>query len=128
MKKFIRIFGVMFLAVFVLTSLNPGDCLARKKQKYRKELTDDPNLEEANESYKKAVRFIKRGDGAFHKRPGEAKQSYSTAESYLNSAIFELKKLGHKNDIDVSKEIMFCENLQSNTHVKAGKLKKYMRN
>ncbi len=121
MKSVIRICSLMLLAAFVAASINPAACFARKLPKYQEELSTDPKLAEANELYKKAIGYIHRGDGAFYKRPGEAVQLYSNGESYLNDTVFTLKEIAYKSNIDVSKEIAFCEDLRRKTHVKTNK-------
>jgi hypothetical protein len=118
MKKFIKVLSLAVLAVFVIALFVPTECLARRHEKYQENLTDNQQLGEANAIYKKAVRFMERGDGAFRKRPGEAAALYFDAESYLNSTIFKLNELKQKFSIDVSKEIGLCEELWRKTHVK----------
>jgi hypothetical protein len=120
MKLTVRFFVLSVAAFFVLASFHSPDCFARKREKYQQELTDNKKLQEANRIYKKAVRYIERGDGALRKRPGEALQLYSNAESYLNNTIYKLNELGQAEDIDVSKEVTFCEELWRETHVKTG--------
>lgn len=122
MKKCIRICSLVILVMFVALSINPTDSFARRHHKYQQELTDNPKLDEANKLYKKAVHSIEYGDGVHE--PKRAAQHYADAESYLRRTIFALKELGNKYDIDVTKEVAFCENLERETHSKQGMAKK----
>ena len=124
MKKYIRIYSLVILAMFVALSINPLDCFAWR-QKYQQELTDNPKLDEANRLYKKAVHLLKYGDGVHE--PKRAAQHYADAESYLRRAIFALKELGNKHTIDVTKEVEFCEKLEKETHSKQGMAKRELR-
>ena len=124
MKRFIRICSLVLLATFVITSISPTVCFARKREKYQQELTDNPQLAEANEIYKRAIRYIEKGDGLLYRRPGEAAQLYSNAESYFNNAAFKLKEISYQKNVDVSKEIEFCKQLERKAHVKYGKARK----
>ena len=112
------------LAIFVVFSINPGDCFAWG-QKYRQELTDNPKLDEANRLYKKAISSLEDGDGVHE--PQRAAEFYSNAESDLTKTILKLKELGQKESIDVSKEVEFCEKLLRETHSKQGMAKRESR-
>ena len=124
MKKCIVICGLVIMAAFVVSTINPADCFAWR-QKYQQELTDNPKLEEANKLYEKSIRWIEDGDGVHESE--RAAQFYSNAEEYLRRAIYALKELGTKYTIDVTKETDFCEKLQRETHSKQGDAKRYSR-
>ena len=117
MKKCMGICSMIMLAMFVASSIVPAGCFA-SRQEYKKELTDNPKLDEANKLYEKAIRWIEDGDGVHE--PERAAQFYSNAEEYLRRAIYALKELGTKYTIDVTKETDFCEKLQKETHSKQG--------
>jgi hypothetical protein len=85
---------------------------------YRRELTNNPELAEANTSYKKAIRWLDKAECSL--APEQAEKSYITAESYLSDAIFKLEKLGHDRDIDVSEDLYYCEKIKTETDVKIG--------
>ena len=121
MKKCIGICSLVMLAIFIAASINPADCFAWR-QKYQQELTDNPKLDEANNLYKKAIRWIEDGDGVHE--PQRAAEFYSKAEEYLRRTIFALKELGSKYAIDVTKEIEFCKKLQRDTHSAQGNAKR----
>ena len=124
MKKYIGVCSLVLLAMFVVASINTVDCFAWK-QKYQQELTDNSKLDEANRLYKKAIPWIEDGDGVHE--PQRAVQFYANAESYLTKTILKLKELGQKHNIDVSKEIEFCEKLLRETHSKQGMAKRESR-
>lgn len=121
MKKYIGICSVVLLAMFVVASIGPADCFAWKQQ-YKQELTDNPKLDEANKLYKKAISWIKDGDGVHE--PQRAATFYANAESYLTKTILKLKELGQQDSIDVSKEVEFCEKLLRETHSTQGMAKR----
>ena len=120
MKKYIVIVSLVMLAMFVVASIGPAACFAR--QKYQEELTDNPKLDEANNLYKKAIRWIEDGDGVHESQ--RAATFYSNAESYLTKTILKLKELGQEQNIDVSKEVEFCEKLLKETHSHQGMAKR----
>lgn len=122
MKKCILICSVAVAAMFAVISMHPADCFAWG-EKYQEELTDNPKLDEVNSIYKKALRWIKDGDTVHQSQ--RAAEFYDTAESYLTSTIFKLKELGNKYDIDVTKEVAYCEKAQRETHSKQGDAKRY---
>ena len=124
MKKCIGICSLVMLAIFIAASINPADCFAWR-QKYQQELTDNPKLDEANKLYEKAIRWIEDGDGVHE--PQRAAEFYSNAEEYLRRTIFALKKLGNEQNIDVTKEVEFCERLQRDTHSAQGDAKRESR-
>ena len=121
MKKYFWIYSFAVLVVFTVTSIAPGVCFAWK-QKYQEELTDNPKLAEANKLYKKAIHQIKYGDGVHE--PQRAVERYAKAEAYLGSTVDALDELGHEYNLDVTKEIEFCEKLNKETHSKYGMAKR----
>lgn len=121
MKKYIGICSLVILAMFVVALIVPSDCFAWRQQ-YKQELTDNPKLDEANTLYKKAIRWVKDGDGVHE--PQRAAEFYANSESYLTKTILKLKELGLKESIDVSKEVEFCEKLLKETHSKQGMAKR----
>ncbi len=121
MKKYIMIGSLVMLAMFIIASVVPADCFAWRPQ-YKQELTDNPKLDEANTLYKKAIRWIEDGDGVHE--PQRAATFYANAESYLTKTILKLKELGLKENIDVSKEVDFCEKLNRETHSHQGMAKR----
>ena len=120
MKKYIGICSLIILAMFIVASINAVDCFAR--QKYQQELTDNPKLDEANTLYKKAIRWIEDGDGVHE--PQRAAQFYNNGEEYLRRTVYALRELGKEYEIDVTKEIEFCEKLQKETHSAQGDAKR----
>lgn len=120
MAKDKRIFSYLFLGFLIVSFVGCATC----KVPYKKELTGDPRLEEANISYKKALRWIKKGQCAA--TAAKTQESYLTASSYLSDAVFKLKQLGHDKDIDVSDDIYYCENIKLEIHVKEGAARKEM--
>ena len=121
MKKYIGFFSLVILTIFIAALVNTADCFAFRPQ-YQQELTDNPKLDEANRLYKKAVKWIKDGDGVHESE--RASQFYANAESYLTKAALKLKELGQKYSIDVSREVEFCEKMLRETHVKQGMAKR----
>ena len=124
MKKYIVIGSLAMLAMFVASSINPADCFA-SRQEYKKELTDNPKLDEANNLYKKAIRWIEDGDGVHE--PQRAATFYANAEEYLRRTVVALKELGSKYDIDVTKDVEYCEKLEREIHSSQGDAKRYSR-
>lgn len=124
MKNIIRICSLAMLAIFIVVSINAADCFAWKQQ-YKQKLTDNAKLDEANTLYKKAIRWIGDGDGVHESQRAAA--FYANAESYLTKTILKLKELGLKENIDVSKEVDFCEKLLMETHSKQGMAKRESR-
>ncbi|MBN1527148.1 MAG: hypothetical protein JW919_06180 [Candidatus Omnitrophica bacterium] len=123
MKKYIGICGLIMLAMFVVGSIIPADCFSR--QRYQRELTDNPKLDAANRLYKKAISWIRDGDSV--PEPQRAVGFYANAESYLTKTVLKLKELGQKENIDVSKEVEFCEKLLRETHASQGMAKRASR-
>jgi len=124
MKKCIGFCSLALLAMFVASSINPGDCFA-ERQEYRQELTDNPKLDEANRLYKKAISSIEDGDNVHESQ--RAATFYADAESYLRKATFALKELGNEYSIDVTKETEYCEELEREIHSSQGDAKRYSR-
>ena len=121
MKKCIGVCSLVILAIFIVAAVYPANCFAWR-QKYQQELTDNPKLDEANKLYKEAIRWIEDGDGVHE--PQRAVQFYNNGEEYLRRTIFELKERGNQYNIDVTKEIEFCEKLQRDTHSAQGDAKR----
>ena len=115
MKRFV-LYSVLFFAA-ALTAISLSAC-ATNRAAYRSELTQNPKFEEANISYKKALRLIRDGDAV--PEPERAAQNYEQAESCLADAIFKLKEIGHENGIDVSEDVYYCQKIQGETHSKKG--------
>ena len=120
MKKYIRGFGILVLGIVVISLSSCATC----GTSYRRELSQNPNLREANVSYKKAINWLDKAECSL--TPAEAERSYTTAESYLSDTIFKLKGLGHDNNIDVSEDVYYCEKIKRETNVKIGTADKAM--
>ena len=114
MKKYIRGFSILVLGIVVISLSGCATC----KTPYRRELSSNPNLREANASYKKAIDWLDKAECSLV--PSEAQRSYRTAESYVSDAIFKLEKQGHENNIDVSEDVYYCEKIKRETDVKIG--------
>ena len=114
MKKYIRGFSILVLGIVVISLSGCATC----GTSYRKELSNNPNLREANASYKKAIDWLDKAECS--SVPSEAERSYRTAESYVSDAIFKLKELGHNNNIDVSEDVYYCEKIKRETDVQIG--------
>jgi len=114
MKKYIQGFSILVLGIVVISLSGCATC----KTPYRRELSRNPNFREANESYKKAIDWLDKAECS--STPFQAKEFYTTAESYLSDAIFKLKEQGHNNNIDVSEDIYYCERIKTETDVKIG--------
>ena len=114
MKEYIR--GFKFLALGVVVILFSG--CASCGTPYRRELSNNPDLKEANTSYKKAINWLDKAECSTI--PAEAGKSYITAESYVSDAIFKLNEEGHNNNIDVSEDLYYCEKIKKETDVKIG--------
>ena len=114
MKEYIRGFSILVLGIAVISLSGCATC----GTPYRRELSNNPNLAEANASYKKAIDWLDKAECS--SIPAEAERFYTTAESYVSDAIFKLKKLGHDNDISVSEDVYYCEKIKRETDVKIG--------
>ena len=114
MRHYIRGFSIL---VFVIAVISVSGC-ATCGTAYRRELSDNSALAEANVSYKKAIDWLDKAECA--STPDEAQRSYRTAESYLSDAIFKLKEEGYNNNIDVSEDVYYCEKIKRETDVKIG--------
>ncbi len=114
MKRYIRVFSILVLGIVVISLSGCATC----RTPYRRELSNDHRFREANESYKKAIDWLDKAECA--SKPAEAEESYRTAESYVSDAIFKLKKLGYDNNIDVSRDVYYCERIKTETDVKIG--------
>ena len=113
-KKCIRRFSVLVLGIAVIALSGCATC----QTSYRRELSNNPNLREANESYKKAIDWLDKAECS--SMPSEAERSYRTAESYVSDAIFKLKEAGNNKNIDVSEDVYYCEKIKRETDVKIG--------
>ncbi len=114
MIKYIRRFSIMVLVIGVILLNGCATC----KTPYRRELSNNPDLREANVSYKKAISWLDKAECA--SIPYQAKESYATAESYVSDAIFKLEKSGQENNINVSEDVDYCEKIKRETAVKIG--------
>ncbi|MFH1397057.1 MAG: hypothetical protein ABIH27_00710 [Candidatus Omnitrophota bacterium] len=114
MKKYIRGFSILVLGIVVIALSSCATC----GTPYRRELSHNPKLAEANVSYRKAIDWLDKAECS--STPFQAKESYATAESYLSDAIFKLKEQGHNNNIDVSEDVYYCEKIKRETDVKIG--------
>jgi len=113
-NKYIKGFSILVLGVAIISLNGCSTC----KTSYRREISNNPNLREANASYKKAINWLDRAERS--SVPFQAKESYTTAESYLSDAVFKLKEQGNKNNIDVSEDVYYCEKIKRETDVKIG--------
>ena len=118
MKKYIRGFSILGLVIAVISLSGCATC----KTPYRRELSSNPNFREANVSYKKAIDWLDKAECS--STPFQAKEFYTTAESYLSDAIFKLKEQGHNNNIDVSEDVYYCEKIKRETDVQIGQADK----
>ena len=114
MKKYIPGFSVLILGIAVISLSGCVTC----KTPYRTELSSNPGLREANESYKQGIDWLKKGECST--TPAEAQKSYITGESYVSDAIYKLKKEGDENNINVSEDVYYCEKIKRETDVKIG--------
>ena len=113
-KKCVMGFSIIVLGVVVISLIGCATC----GTPYRRELSSNSDLREANESYKKAIDWLNKVECS--SAPSEAQRSYRTAESYVSDAIFKLEKLGRDNNIDVSEDLYYCEKIKRETDVKIG--------
>ncbi|MDD5408625.1 MAG: hypothetical protein PHC71_00820 [Candidatus Omnitrophica bacterium] len=118
MKKHIRGFSILVLGIAVIALSGCATC----GTPYRREISHNPKLAEANASYKKAINWLDKAECS--STPFQAKESYSTAGSYLSDAIFKLKEQGNNNDIDVSEDVYYCEKIKRETDVKIGAIER----
>jgi uncharacterized protein YceK len=114
MRKYIQGFSI---SVFVIVVILLSGC-ATCGTSYRRELTNNPKLAEANVNYKKAIDWLNKAECA--SVPAEAERFYRTAESYVSDAIYKLNEIGHNNNIDVSEDVYYCERIKKETDVKIG--------
>jgi hypothetical protein len=114
MKEHIQGFSILVLGAVVILFSGCVTC----KTPYRRELSNDSNLSEANESYKKAINWLDKAECS--SIPAEAERFYTTAESYVSDAIFKLKEAGNNKNIDVSKDVYYCEKIKRETDVQIG--------
>ena len=114
MLKYIRRFSILVLGFFVILLSGCVSC----QTAYRRELSNNPSLAEANVSYKKAISWLDKAECS--SVPYQAKESYTTADSYVSDAIFKLEKSGQENNINVSADVYYCEKIKRETAVKIG--------
>ena len=114
MKDHIRGFSILVLGIAVISLSGCISC----GTSYRRDLSNNPGLAEANTSYKKAITWLDKAECCT--TAAEAQSSYATAESYLSDAIFKLNQLGHDKDINVSDDVYYCEKIKRETDVKIG--------
>ena len=116
--KYIRGFSILALGVVIISLSGCSTC----GTSYRREISSNPNLKEANVSYKKAINWLDKAECS--STASQAKESYTTAESYLSDAVFKLKEQENKNNIDVSEDVYYCEKIKRETDVKIGQVDK----
>jgi len=109
-----RVFSILVLGIAVIALSGCATC----KTPYRRELSSNSDLREANESYKKAIDWLDKAECS--SIPAEAGRFYTTAESYVSDAIFRLKEVGNNKNIDVSEDVYYCEKIRRETDVKIG--------
>lgn len=114
MNKYVRGFSILVLGIVVISLSSCATCRAP----YRREISQNRNLREANASYIKAIDLLDKAECA--STSSQEKEFYTTAESYLSDAIFKLKEQGHNNNIDVSEDVYYCEKIKRETDVKIG--------
>jgi hypothetical protein len=114
MKRGYRGFSILVLGIIVISL---SSC-ATGKTSYRRELSNNPSLREANASYKKAINLLDKAESA--STSTEAEKSYRSAESYLSDAVYKLQEAGDNKNIDVSEEVYYCEKIKRETDVKIG--------
>jgi len=114
MKKHVRGYSLLVLVIIVISLSSCATC----GTSYRRELSKNPDLAEANTSYKKGIDWLDKAECS--SSPYQAKESYIKAESYVSDAIFKLNKLEHENNKDVSEDIYYCEKIKRETDVKIG--------
>ena len=85
------------------------------------QVSGDPRLDAAYESYQKGVKDEERGDEAFRGSSGRAQRMYEHAEGYYLKAAFQYEQLSTKYDIDLKKEIAMCNDSHRSVHVKTNK-------
>ncbi len=99
-------------------------CVTASRTVYKKELTLDPRLGQANASYKKAVHWI--DDAQREMTAYKAHESYITAGSYLSDTIFKLKRLGTDYNVEVEEYIDYCEKVKGEIHAQEGQARRKM--
>ena len=114
MKKYIRGFSILVLGIVFISLSGCATC----GTSYRRELSQNSHLREANTSYRKAIDWLEKAECA--STSSEAQSSYTTADSYLSDAIFKLKEQGYNNNINVSGDVYYCEKIKRETAVKIG--------
>ena len=114
MNEYIKRLSALVLGIFVISLSSCATC----GTSYRRELSNNPNLAEANVSYKKTIRWLDEAECSFS--PKTAIGNYRTAESYLSDTIYKLKEQENNNSLDASDDVNYCEKIKSETDVKIG--------
>jgi len=117
-KVVFGIFSLIFLVTTMVLPLCAPSCFAEEPK-----LSSDPRFEEVRESFEKAQMYMERGRKEFKGRPGLAQKMYEHAEDYFIKAGYLYKKLGHRYEIDTSREIYICDKAYARAHVQWGKAK-----
>jgi hypothetical protein len=117
-KVDIKGFNILVLVIVVILLNSCSTC----KTPYRRELSGNPDLKEANASYRKAIDWLDKAECS--SATAKVEEFYTTAESYLSDTIFKLKKLEQNNDLNLSEDIYYCEKIKRETDVKIGQLTK----
>ena len=112
MNGYIKVFSVLVLGIFVISLSSCATC----GTSYRRELSHDPNLAEANVSYKKAIGWLDKAECS--SVPKIAEGYYTTGESYISDTIYKLKEQESNNHINVSEDVNYCEKIKRETDVK----------
>ncbi len=115
-RKLSMVFLALCMAAILFSSCNT--C----KSTYRRQLSDNEKLKEANESYEKAIKWLDKAECSAI--PHEAAKNYTTAESYISDTIYKLKTIGHDENIDVTEDIYYCDKIKSESDVKIGQANK----
>ena len=114
MNGYIKEFSVLVLGIFVISLSSCATC----GTSYRRELSHNPDLAEANVSYKKAISWLDKAECSFS--PKAAVGSFRTAESYLSDTISKLKDQEINNHINASEDVNYCEKIKRETDVRIG--------
>lgn len=114
MKNYMRGFSIFVTGIVVVLL---GSC-ATCGTSYRRELSQNSKLVEANTSYKKAIQWLDKAECSL--THAEAESFFITAESYVSDAIYKLNQQGHDNNIDISEDVYYCEKIKRETDVKIG--------
>jgi len=118
MKRHIIVSQLLVLGIAAVIFSSCNTC----KSTYRRQLSDNEKLKEANESYEKAIKWLDKAECSAI--PHEAAKNYTTAESYISDTIYKLKTIGHDENIDVTEDIYYCDKIKSESDVKIGQANK----